>query len=187
MKVEGNRVSGLIHRNVDIELDPMMGLNAKWDEARGSYVLSSTTGTNGADVTLHLSDNSSIFQTGAGEGEDVILSIGDMSSHALGLDNVNVMTQDLAAYSIGVIDHAIDHVSMQMANLGGAENRLEHHMQQLTKDIEAITDANSHIRDTDYAKEILEFAKMQIVTSTSSAMLAQSNQLQQSSILGLVR
>ncbi|MBR0204143.1 MAG: hypothetical protein IJQ56_07245 [Synergistaceae bacterium] len=38
-----------------------------------------------------------------------------------------------------------------------------------------------------YAKEILEFAKMQIVTSTSSAMLAQSNQMQQSSILGLVR
>ena len=187
VKVEGNIVTGLIHRNVDIELDPMMGLSAKWDASRGSYMLSSTTGANGADVTLHLSDNSSIFQTGAGEGEDVILSIGDMSSHALGLDNVNVMTQDLAAYSIGVIDHAIDHVSMQMANLGGAENRLEHHMQQLTKDIEAITDANSHIRDTDYAKEILEFAKMQIVTSTSSAMLAQSNQLQQSSILGLVR
>ena len=187
VKVEGNRVSGLIHRNVDIELDPMMGLSAKWDESKGRFNLSSTTGSNGADVTLHLSDNSSIFQTGAGEGEDVILSIGDMSSHALGLDNVNVMTQDLAAYSIGVIDQAIDHVSMQMANLGGAENRLEHHMQQLSKDIEAITDANSHIRDTDYAKEILEFAKMQIVTSTSSAMLAQSNQMQQSSILGLVR
>ncbi|MBQ6772885.1 MAG: flagellin [Synergistaceae bacterium] len=187
VKAEGNIVSGLIHRNIDIELDPMMGLNAKWDDTKGNFALTSTTGNNGADVTLHLSDNSSIFQTGAGEGEDVILSIGDMSSHALGLDKVNVMTQDLAAYSIGVIDQAIDHVSMQMANLGGAENRLEHHMQQLTKDIEAITDANSHIRDTDYAKEILEFAKMQIVTSTSSAMLAQSNQMQQSSILGLVR
>ncbi len=187
VKATGNRVSGVIHRNIDVELDPMMGLQAKYDSSSGAFRITNTTGDTGTDVTLHLSDNSSIFQTGSGEGEDVILSIGDMSSHALGLDSVNVMSRGRAVNSIGVIDKAIDHVSMQMASLGGSENRLEHHLAHLSSEIESIIGANSNIRDLDYAKEIMEFAKMQILASTNAAMLAQSNQMQQNSILGLFR
>ena len=187
LRVTGNKLTGVIHKNVDIELDPLMGLEAKYDSDYGGYRIRSVTGSQGDNVTLHLSDNSSIFQVGSSEGDDVILSIGDMSSHALGLDEVNVMTQELSAHSLEIIDRAIDHISMQMASLGGAENRLEHHMGQLSKEIENLTDANSTIRDTDYAKEIVEYTKMQIQTSTATAMLAQAGQLHQSSILGLMR
>ena len=110
-----------------------------------------------------------------------------MGSHSLGLDGVNVMSRERAAASISLIDSAIDRVSMQQANLGASQNRLEHHINNLTKETEALTEANSHIRDTDYQKEILEYAKMQILMQANTSMLAQSNEMQRNSILGLLR
>ena len=97
------------------------------------------------------------------------------------------MSRERASNSIAVIDAAIDRVSTQQASLGGAQNRLEHHINNLTKETELLTEANSHIRDTDYQKEILEYAKMQILMQANTAMLAQSNEMQRNSILGLLR
>ena len=116
-----------------------------------------------------------------------MLNIGDMRASALGLDGVNVMNQKAAAKSTTLIDIAIDKVSMQQAKLGAAQNRLEHHIGNLTDEMEALTNANSRIRDTEYAQEILEFTKMRILMEANSAMLAQSNTIQQNSILSLLR
>ena len=184
VKITGNRLVGVIHKNVDVEFDPMMGISTAWNDSAQNYVYS-TSGI--SETVLHLSDNTTVFQTGASEGDDVLLNIGDMGAHSLGLDGVNVMSRERASHSIAVIDSAIDRVSMQQASLGAAQNRLEHHINNLTKETEALTDANSHIRDTDYQKEILEYAKMQILMQSNTAMLAQSNEMQRSSILGLLR
>ena len=184
VKITGNRLVGVIHKNIDVELDPMMGIKATWNNDINNFVYS-TTDT--SESILHLADNTTVFQTGASEGDDVLLNIGDMSASALGLDGVNVMSRERAAYSMSLIDSAIDRVSMQQASLGAAQNRLEHHINNLTKETEALTDANSHIRDTDYQKEILEYAKIQILMQSNTAMLAQSNEMQRSSILGLLR
>ena len=187
VNITGNRLIGVVHQNIDVEFDSMMGLQATWSESAGGFKITSTTGSDGTDIVLHLADNTMIFQTGAGEGEDVMLALGDMSSDALGLNRVNVMSREKASYSIDVIDKAIDRVSMQQAKLGAAQNRLEHHLGNLSKETESLIDANSRIRDTDYASEILEFAKMQILMQSNTAMLAQSNQLQTQTILSLLR
>ncbi len=187
VNITGNRLVGVVHKNVDVEFDSMMGLQAAWSEANGNYSITSTTGNDGTDIVLHLADNTMIFQTGAGEGEDVILSLGDMSSDALGLNGVNVMSREKAAKSLDLIDKAIDRVSMQQAKLGAAQNRLEHHLGNLTDETEALIGANSRIRDTDYASELLEYTKMQILMQANTAMLAQSNQIQTNTILSILR
>ncbi len=184
VKITGNRLVGVIHKNVDVEFDPMMGVNAAWNKDSQNFVYSVN---DMSESVLHLADNTTVFQTGASEGDDVMLNIGDMGSHSLGLDGVNVMSREKAATSISLIDAAIDRVSMQQAGLGAAQNRLEHHINNLTKETEMLTEANSHIYDTDYQKEILEYAKMQILMQANTSMLAQSNEMHRSSILGLLR
>lgn len=186
MKITGNRLVGVIHKNVDVEFDPMLGINAQWNDKTKNFVLNDTTHGAGMEVTLHLADNTTVFQTGASEGEDVMINIGDMSSHALGLDAVNVMNPKTAYNAIDIIDKAIDKVSMQQAKLGAAQNRLEHHLNHLSDETEALISANSRIRDTDYAQELMEYTKMQILMESNAAMLSQANQVQYN-ILNLFR
>ena len=178
-KITGSRLVGVIHENVDVDFDPMLGVYAAWNDESKNYSLVDNTGGNGSTVIIHLADNTTVFQTGADEGDDVLLNLGDMRSEALGINSVNVMSRESSAEAIGIIDKAIDRVSMQQAKLGAAQNRLEHHVEHLTKETEALIDANSHIQDTDYAKEILEFTKMSIIMQSNTAMLAQANQIQQ--------
>ena len=76
---------------------------------------------------------------------------------------------------------------MQQAKLGAAQNRLEHHIGNLTDEMEALNDAVSTISDTDYATELMEYTKIKILMESNTAMLAQSNALQQQSILSIMR
>ena len=184
VKITGNRLVGAIHKNVDVEFDPMLGISTSWDDTNKSFRYNDS---NIGEVTLHLADNTTVIQSGAAEGEDVMINIGDMRSHALGLDGVNVMSRERASESIAIIDSATDKISMQLAKLGASQNRLEHHIGNLTDEMEALIEANSTIRDTDYAKEMIEFTKIKILMESNSAMLAQSNAIQTNSILNLMR
>lgn len=187
IKVTGNKLVGVIHKNIDVEFDPMLSVAASWNASTRNFDIIDTTGGSGADVVLHISDNTTVFQTGTSEGEDVMISIGDMGVHALGLDRINVMSREKSSFSISVIDDAIDRVSMQQAKLGAAQNRLEHHIGNLTDETEALVGANSRIRDTEYMSELLEFTKNKILMDSNAAMLAQANQIQQSTIISLLR
>ena len=187
VKVTGNVMKGVIHENIDVEFDSTLGINVAWNDSIKNYVLDDSNQSKGTDLVLHLADNTMVFQTGGLEGDDVMISIGDMRSDSLGLNGVNVMSHERASNSISLIDSAIDRVSMQLAKLGAAQNRFEHHIGNLTKETEALIAANSRIRDTDYASEILNFAKQNILMNSNSAMLAQANQIQSSTILTLLR
>ena len=187
VEIAGNRLIGVIHKNVDVEFDPMLGITAAWSDEDKNFKLIDSNGGGLTEVTLHLADNTTVIQSGASEGEDVMINIGDMRSHALGLDAVNVMSLNDAMRSVSVIDAATDKVSMQMAKLGASQNRLEHHIGNLTDEMQALIDANSTIRDVDYAKEMMEFTKIRILMESNTAMLAQSNTIQSNSILSLMR
>ena len=176
LKITGNRINGVIDDNVDIYFDAMSGVSSTWDDTRKTYIYNNSAVT---ESVLHLADNTTVLQVGADQGEDMAIHIGDMRSMALGLDAVNVMSRKTAATSISVIDRAIDQVSHQMAKLGSAQSRLEHHVLNLTNEAESLTEANSRIRDTDMAKEIMEYTKMQILSQTNASMIAQANQVQQ--------
>ncbi|MBQ9564311.1 MAG: flagellin, partial [Synergistaceae bacterium] len=135
---------------------------------------------------LHLADNTTIFQIGANEGEELAIHIGDMRAHALGLDAVNVTSREAASRSITVIDNAIDRVSTQRAMLGAYQNRLEHTANNLTEEAENLTGAEIRIRDADMAREMMEFAKLHILCQVGTSMLSQANQLPQN-VLSLLR
>ena len=108
------------------------------------------------------------------------VSIGDMSSKGLGIDAVNISNQDGAAKAIDVIKNAIDRVSAQRASLGATQNRLEYTINNLDTASENLQSANSRIRDTDMAKMMMEYTKMNVLTQSAQAMLAQANQQPQS-------
>ena len=108
------------------------------------------------------------------------VSIGSMSSAALGVDKVDISTQDGAAKAIDIIRNAIDRVSSQRASLGATQNRLEYTINNLDTASENLQAANSRIRDTDMAKMMMEYTKMNVLTQSAQAMLAQANQQPQS-------
>ena len=108
------------------------------------------------------------------------VSIGSMSSAALGVDKVDISTQDGAAKAIDIIRNAIDRVSSQRASLGATQNRLEYTINNLDTASENLQSANSRIRDTDMAKMMMEYTKMNVLTQSAQAMLAQANQQPQS-------
>ena len=128
------------------------------------------------------------LQVGANEGQTIDFGIGDMSSVALGVDGtkVDVTTQASAQNSIDAIDEGIATVSKQRSLLGAIQNRLEHTIASLDNTAENLQAAESGIRDTDMASEMVQFSKNNILQQAAQSMLAQANQSNQSvlSLLG---
>lgn len=183
VRVTGNKLIGVVHPNVDVEFDAMAGIKATWNSVGKKYDFDPSQSYS---TILHLADNTTVFQIGANEGEDMGINIGDMRAHALGLNAVLVTDRESAARSITIIDNAIDKVSTQRAKLGAYQNRLEHTINNLNTAAENLTSAESRIRDTDMAKEMMNFTKLQIMLQAGTSMLAQANQLPQS-VLTLIR
>ena len=107
------------------------------------------------------------------------VSIQAMDVKSLGIDGVDVSTQDGASVAVDKIKNAINSVSSTRGDLGALQNRLEHTINNLGVMTENITDAESRIRDTDMAKEMMAYTKNNILMQASQAMLAQANQIPQ--------
>jgi flagellin len=118
--------------------------------------------------------------------------IGTMTSSSLGLRNVGteeiitLETPDDANRAIGTLDEAIKKINKQRADLGAYQNRLEKTVEGLDVAAENTQSAESRIRDTDMAKEMVEFTKNNVLSQAGSAMLAQANQSSQN-VLSLLR
>lgn len=92
------------------------------------------------------------------------------------INGVDISNRESASATISKIDEAIKSVSEQRATLGAVQNRLEHTINNLGTASENLTAAESRIRDTDMAKEMMEFTKNNILMQAAQAMLAQANQ-----------
>ena len=134
------------------------------------------------------------IQAGPNSGDTVNIEIGAMTAqNLLGLDDqqynastdVNVATSASASSAIGTVDNAINDISLQRAQLGATQNRLEFRMQALDIQAENVTAAESRIRDTDMAKMMTELTAKNILQKASTAMLAQANARPQG-ILGML-
>jgi len=148
---------------------------------------------NGMTV-LDGSINPITIQAGPNEGDTVNIGINAMTAGNLlgfaGADynastDANVTNASAASAAIGTIDNAINDVSMQRAELGAIQNRLEYRMQALDIQAENATAAESRIRDTDMAKMMSELTAKNILQKASTAMLAQANARPQN-ILGML-
>ncbi len=105
--------------------------------------------------------------------------IGDMHTKALGIEGLDISTQDGAKGAIDTIRNAINQVSSVRGDLGAVQNRLEHTQNNLSVMTENIQDAESTIRDTDVAEEMMSYVKNNILVQSAQAMLAQANQVPQ--------
>ena len=110
----------------------------------------------------------------------VSVSVDDLSAAGIGTAGLDVSKQNTAGNSIKTIKAAINQVSTNRANLGSLQNRLEHTINNLDTTAENMTAANSRIRDTDMAKEMMNYTKMNVLQQAAQAMLAQANQAPQS-------
>ena len=107
------------------------------------------------------------------------VKIGSMKTSALGVDGLSISTPEDAAAAIDTIKSAINHVSSVRGDLGAYQNRLEHTSNNLSVMAENIQDAESTIRDTDVAEEMMSYVKNNILVQSAQAMLAQANQVPQ--------
>ena len=103
----------------------------------------------------------------------------DCSARGLGTDKLSLATQESANAAIDKIDNALNKVSMVRGTFGAVQNRLEHKIDNLNTTSENLTSAESRIRDTNMAEEMMNFTKNQILSQASQSMLAQANQLPQ--------
>ena len=132
------------------------------------------------------------FHIGANMDQRTQVYIGTMSATALGLKNLGDETKlslaapDDANRAIGTLDEALKKINKQRADLGAYQNRLEKTVVGLDIGAENLQASESRIRDTDMAKEMVDFTKNQVLTQAGTAMLAQANQSSQN-VLSLLR
>ena len=128
------------------------------------------------------------LQVGA-ENDDaqrITVSIAAMSATGIGVGDTSVSTADVAKTAIDSIKTALASVSKQRSDLGALQNRLEHTIKNLDNVVENTTSAESSIRDTDMASEMVKYSNNNILAQAGQAMLAQANQSNQGvlSLLG---
>ena len=126
------------------------------------------------------------LQVGAEKSQYITLNISAMSSSGISLTGASISTASNAASAISTIKASLQKVSSQRADLGAVQNRLEHTINNLDNVVENTTAAESQIRDTDMATEMVAYSNNNILAQAGTSMLAQSNQANQSvlSLLG---
>ena len=112
-------------------------------------------------------------------GNQIEITIASMGSTGLGIDSAKVSTVGDAKTTIGLVKTAIKTLNDQRADLGAIQNRLEHTINNLDNVVENTTAAESRVRDTDMASEMVKYSNNQILAQAGQAMLAQANQSNQ--------
>ena len=149
------------------------GITAKASDTKvGGTTASSPKAQVGKDLTLQIGDTSDTYN-------QLNVSIQDMHVASLGLTNVKISDQTSAQNAVKAIKTAINTVSSVRGDLGATQNRLDHTINNLSVMQENIQDAESTIRDTDVADEMMAYTKNNILVQSAQAMLAQANQIPQ--------
>lgn len=163
-------------------------------EIKGTTTVSKANSNHAATAPLTYTDHL-VLQAGARTKDSVDFTFAyktegmgeleanlNVSSRAEGLNtkNLSLNTQEDANAAIDQIDNAINKVSMVRATFGATQNRLEHKVENLTTTAENLTEAESGIRDTDMAQEMLNYTKFNVLQQAAQSMLAQANQQPQS-------
>ena len=141
---------------------------------QGTFTATKVAAKNGTGkgLTLQIGDT-------ADDYNQLKVSLGDMHVDSLGIGDISIADQDSAAKAVEAIKAAINQVSDVRGTLGATQNRLDHTINNLSVMTENIQDAESTIRDTDVASEMMAYTKNNILIQSAQAMLAQANQVPQ--------
>ena len=119
------------------------------------------------------------LQVGAEKTQKISFTITAMTLTGLGINTISAKTTATADSMNDAIKTAIKRVSTQRSALGAIQNRLEHTINNLDNVVENTTAAESQIRDTDMASEMVKYSNNNILAQAGQAMLAQANQSNQ--------
>ena len=159
-------------KNLASMISKETGLNVTSGGANALTIKAGTATINGGGLTLQIGDTSDTFN-------QLNVSIDDCHTAAIGIDGLDIGSQDSAAAALDTIKDAINYVSNVRGTLGATQNRLDHTINNLSVMQENIQDAESTIRDTDVADEMMAYTKNNILIQSAQAMLAQANQVPQ--------
>lgn len=188
-----NEVHSMLQRMSELAVQASNGTNASQDRtALDNEVqqlkteierVGTTTQFNKMDILTgeFSSNNEKTLQVGANQGQVITIAISALTSTvgaALG-DTVKVDTASAAQSSITIIQNSITNLSALRSKLGALQNRLEHTVANLDNISENTQSAESRIRDTDMAEEMVQYSKNNILQQAGQSMLAQANQANQ--------
>ena len=166
----------------DVTITDQSGFSMKIEVDKAATI----TGAGAAIKIDVLSSGPMMLQIGANEGQTMEVRIPQVTPKTLGIDTVNMTTQEGAEKAITQLDSAITEVSSIRAKLGAYQNRLEHSIANLDTTGENMTEALSRVEDTDMAEEMAQYTQMQVLSQAGTSMLAQANQRPQT-ILSLLQ
>lgn len=115
------------------------------------------------------------LQVGAGTGDFMILKLPAISSKLIGIEDINLLTQDKATDAITLFKDAGAYVSAERSRMGAYQNALEHTINNLDNTVENTTAAESRIRDVDMAEMMVKYSKENILEQAGQSMMAQAN------------
>lgn len=157
----------------DSAVDPVtQTLKAPWQWAESDY-------TDSFNIVLDPPERYLDLQSGANAGESTRLRWNGMNLMALGLGNAEVKTRVGAESVMDRVRDAVNTVSKQRAVLGAMQNRLESTLNNIGNYSENLQNAESRLRDTDMAREMVEHSKQNVLLQAGQAMIAQANQSQE--------
>ena len=148
--------------------------NNAYDKATTSFELKKGTVSYKDSLSFNLHVGADADMT-----NKITVNIDSMNSAGLGVKGIKADTEQDATYAIDAIADAISTVSSQRSALGAVQNRLEHTINNLDNVVENTTTAESRIRDTDMAEEMVNYSKNNILAQAGQSMLAQANQSNQ--------
>lgn len=126
------------------------------------------------------------LQIGANEGQTMDVRIPKVTPKTLGIDMVNICTDEGAQEAITLFENANNQVTGIRAKLGAYQNRLEHSISNLDTTAENMTEALSRIEDVDMAKEMATYTQLNVLAQAGTSMLAQANERPQT-VLSLLQ
>lgn len=181
-KKEGNEANFELYKDTN-EYGAEMATQKKLDDYLYTKTMTTRTeytiGSNQPDDCLKIDVTGMgpmIVQVGANAGQYMELEIPSMSAENLGVDKVDLTTEESARLAIDDVSDAIVQLSAIRSRIGAYSNRLEHTITNLDTTEENITAAYSRIMDVDMATEMTEYSTVQVLVQASTSMLAQANE-----------
>jgi flagellin len=176
----------ILHRVRELSIEASNGIYSNADRAQLQVEvdqlveevdrIANTTEFNRFKI-LDGSRSSMRFHIGANADQNMKVLVKTMTSSALKVKGISLSTPAKANETLARIDSAVDEVSRLRANFGAWQNRLEHTSRNLSVAAENLQAAESRIRDTDMAAEMVKFTRTRILTDSGTAMLAQANMM----------
>ncbi len=165
---------------VDVILDDTIGFVPTWDPItnRVEYIKAS----GGETVYFHLVDNTTQIQVGANEGQLLNISVGQLDTTGLEIDNLYVVDLETSQRAITQANRALEKINRFKAVAGSQMSRLEYTLDNITNISTNLDTAESRIRDLDVAEASTRLARDQVLVQTATTMLAQANLIPQNAL-----